>query len=1089
MNFHEHLQCKRSEVSTAFTKTIILLAVCLIVQNFSTAQELKIRRENTFGGLTDEMPEHSIIINSRYQLVVFGMRDCDTCGFDEFRLNTFSPQLNLVAHAVVPLTSRWFKAGGFIETIGNGSGNGYAMIGSVSSTEITDPSFDSDIQVASITSGGVLLWEKRFVVPGNEEGVGIQQLNDGGYLIVANVNENNSLTHNTTGKSQIWLAKLDFNGNMVWNKLLTDQHINKASDFKKAIDGHVILSGSTKDEVAFGDNGSRGDALLMKITPQGSIVWEKYIGGNADDEQFEKISLDDAGHIFAAGYSRSTNFSGQPARGGTDGWIARVSAGGVVTMSRLYGGSGDDQFNSIAIARAGFVAAGGSTLSRDGDVMGNTHGYTIWAMKMSNTYNAIHGFFGHSADDPAFIEDITLDPDYNVYCVATSGAGNVFIKNPRGTSDGWLFTLGDPNEVRATIYLDINNNGRRDWDDVYFNEGKLEVTDGKTTEYFTSSKGPFISFVDTGTFTFRFIPDKPNYIVSPSAKTYSYNSSAGRLDSFAIRLTPRTLLPDLAVKITPLTIARPGFEADYMITVTNRGNEVANKPVITYIKDPRLTIINTNPAITSVNGDTLVWDLASRSIRDTLHVFFSARIAAPPLTEIGDRLLSQASVKFDMKDETPFNDTFALTEIVGGSFDPNDKAELHGGVFPVDLLTTDKLHYLIRFQNTGTDTAFNIVIRDTLHNTLDVLGFEMVTASHPFTMKIKDGRHAEWRFSNILLPDSNRNEKASHGFLAFSIRPKASLVVNDVITNRASIYFDYNLPIVTNSTSTRIVDLAAMIPDPIISGLRTNYCGNDALQTITITNTAQAKQATITVRLNGTHLQVDNNGKVSFEPAKLSAGAQNIEITFSSGNTQKKLVVNFTITAPIKPVVKLSTNTPVVDKPNTILQLSATASAGGTAALYTFAKDRAMLNLLQPESVSNTLALPAVSLNIGDNWIYVRMNSGDECVTSATALDSIKIIRTAVTAIVDVEYPNSTIIAYPTPFSNNLTIQGLQAASFYSIQILDGSGRIVVTRELKNQTSCHFQNLSLRHGTYYLKLYDSKRKRMIGMMKLLKLAD
>ncbi|RYY31477.1 MAG: T9SS type A sorting domain-containing protein [Chitinophagaceae bacterium] len=1087
MSFHAHLQCKRSRFNIALNKAITLLAVCLIVQSISTAQELKIRRENAFGGLTDEMPEHSIIINSRYQLVVFGMRDCDTCGFDEFRLNTFSPQLNLVGHAVVPLTSRWFKAGSFIESIGNGFGNGYAMIGSVSSTEITDPSFDSDIQVASITAGGVLLWEKRFVVPGNEEGVGIQQLNDGGYLIVANVNENNSLTQNTTGKSQIWLAKLDFNGNMVWNKLLTDQHNNKASDFKKAIDGHVILSGSTTDEVAFGDNGSRGDALLMKITPQGSIVWEKYIGGNADDEQFEKISLDDAGNIFAAGYSRSTNFSGQPARGGTDGWIARVSAGGVVTMSRLYGGSGDDHFNSIAIARAGFVAAGGSTLSRDGDVMGNTHGYTIWAMKMSNTNNTTHGFFGHSADDPAFIEDITLDPDYNVYCVATSGVGNVFIKNPRGNSDGWLFTLGDPNEVRATVYVDVNNNGRRDWDDVYFNEGKLEVTDGNTTEYFTSSKGPFISFVDTGTFTFKFIPDKPNYIVSPSAKTYSYNSSAGRLDSFAIRLTPRTLLPDLAVKITPLTIARPGFEADYMITVTNRGNEVANKPVITYIKDPRLTILTSNPAVTSVNGDTLVWDLASRSIRDTLHVFFTARIAAPPLTEIGDRLLSQASVKFDMKDETPFNDTFALTEIVGGSFDPNDKAELHGGVFPVDLLTTDKLHYLIRFQNTGTDTAFNIVIRDTLDHALDVSGFEMVAASHPYTMKIKDGRHVEWRFNNVLLPDSNRNEKASHGFLAFSIKPKASLKIDDVITNKASIYFDYNLPIVTNITSTRIVDLAALLPEPALSGLKTNYCGNESAQTITITNIVAAHPATITVKINGTAVNVDNSGKFLFEPAKLNAGNQNIEITFSNGSIKKKLALNFTITTPIKPVVKLNTNTTVVDKNTTILQLTATASAAGNAALYSFAKDRAMLNMLQPESSSNILALPAVSLNVGDNWIYVQMTSADDCVTSATAIDSVKIIRTAVTAIVDVDYPNTTITAYPMPFSSNLMIQGLQRASSYSIQLIDATGRIVVTQEVQNQTTCQFRNLNVRHGTYYIRLYDRKTKRLIGTMNVVKL--
>src|SRR5688500_6845530 len=99
--------------------------------------------------------------------------------------------------------------------------------------------------------------------------------------------------------------------------------------------------------------------------------------------------------------------------------------------------------------------------------------------------------------------------------------------------------------------------------------------------------------------------------------------------------------------------------------------------------------------------------------------------------------------------------------------------------------------YRIRFQNTGTDTAFRVVIRDTLHEILDWNSLRMIDASHPYSLLAKNGRILEWKFSNIILPDSNTNEKASHGYILFSIRPKSTLNAGDQISNRASIYFDF----------------------------------------------------------------------------------------------------------------------------------------------------------------------------------------------------------------------------------------------------------------------------------------------------------
>ncbi|MCC6727115.1 MAG: hypothetical protein IT258_21610 [Saprospiraceae bacterium] len=135
-----------------------------------------------------------------------------------------------------------------------------------------------------------------------------------------------------------------------------------------------------------------------------------------------------------------------------------------------------------------------------------------------------------------------------------------------------------------------------------------------------------------------------------------------------------------------------------------------------------------------------------------------------------------------------------------GSYDPNDKTGFPLGYGDKHYIErgTD-LQYLIRFQNTGTDTAFNIVVRDTITNLLDLTTLRPGTSSHPYNLEIKDGNILEFRFNQIMLPDSFINEPGSHGYLNFSISPKQNLPLGSIINNSAAIYFDFNTPVITNT--------------------------------------------------------------------------------------------------------------------------------------------------------------------------------------------------------------------------------------------------------------------------------------------------
>ncbi len=135
------------------------------------------------------------------------------------------------------------------------------------------------------------------------------------------------------------------------------------------------------------------------------------------------------------------------------------------------------------------------------------------------------------------------------------------------------------------------------------------------------------------------------------------------------------------------------------------------------------------------------------------------------------------------------------------SYDPNDKQGFPLGFGDEHVIRPGgELEYLIRFQNTGTDTAFTIVIRDTLSPWLDPASVRPGASSHPCTWALSGQGVLRFTFSNILLPDSNINLAASQGFVSFKINQRQDVPPGAKIFNTADIYFDFNEAVTTNQT-------------------------------------------------------------------------------------------------------------------------------------------------------------------------------------------------------------------------------------------------------------------------------------------------
>ncbi len=147
------------------------------------------------------------------------------------------------------------------------------------------------------------------------------------------------------------------------------------------------------------------------------------------------------------------------------------------------------------------------------------------------------------------------------------------------------------------------------------------------------------------------------------------------------------------------------------------------------------------------------------------------------------------------------------TDSVRCSYDPNDKkVEPIGDFFDHTSLLSDPLKYTIRFENEGNYMAFDIIILDTLDARLDPSTFELLASSHEVETTISPEGIVKFVFSHINLPARSGDEVNSQGFVSFTIKPDSTLTSDQSIFNKAGIYFDFNLPIQTNTTVWNLTD-------------------------------------------------------------------------------------------------------------------------------------------------------------------------------------------------------------------------------------------------------------------------------------------
>ncbi len=364
--------------------------------------------------------------------------------------------------------------------------------------------------------------------------------------------------------------------------------------------------------------------------------------------------------------------------------------------------------------------------------------------------------------------------------------------------------LANFNIISGNILFDFNNDGCTT-DDYAAENILVQTTNGVETHIsITDEEGNFSFFVDEGVYTTSIISESlPVEFQGVPESVESTFTGLGNEEMIDFCVEAIEVVNDIAITVIPLQEPRPGFDALYVISYSNVGTTVESGTITMNFDEEILFYENSSLPPFVIDATFIEWEYDELLPFETRSFEVGFEVFTPPTVQDGNILVSEVEITTSIEDINPDNNVFVLDEVVVNSFDPNDKQVLQGERI-IEEEVGDYLDYVIRFQNTGTADAINVIVTDVLSDNLNWNTLRILSSSDDYRVEITNGNEVSFIFENINLPPEEEDEEGSNGHIAFQIRSNDDLILGDAIENTANIFFDFNAPIITNTVTTTV---------------------------------------------------------------------------------------------------------------------------------------------------------------------------------------------------------------------------------------------------------------------------------------------
>ena len=432
------------------------------------AQNYQLEWQQCFGGSEEDLARNIIAYNGIYYIVGGTSSSDGDVSFNNGTTDAWIIKIDTIGNILWEKTyggshGEWFTR--MIPT----SNNMFYLIGSTASSD-GDISFDPypdsrDIWVVKIDSSGNILWDK-VIGGGMIDAIESATItNDGGVAIFGWTGSQNGDVSVNYGLYDMWLAKLNSNGEIEWNKSFGTDDFDYGRTIIQTSDSGFLVGGTS----TIGNGGNltcepfnyNAEAILLKLDSFGNIEWQQCYGGSSHDGFMNFVELNDGYLLLGYGESQDGNLTGSGWHGESDIWVIRVDNGGDIIWQKCYGGSRFEFSKNIFVTNDGAIYIFGNTESNNGDVSGNhtlsEFDADIWMLKLNNEgellYQQCFGGVGNETIEFGVVEKSDNDfvlaaqtdygPSFDVSC--TPHGGNTV------DNDYWVFEIKDCDYYGAAV--------------------------------------------------------------------------------------------------------------------------------------------------------------------------------------------------------------------------------------------------------------------------------------------------------------------------------------------------------------------------------------------------------------------------------------------------------------------------------------------------------------------------------------------------------------------------------------------------------------------------------------------------------------
>lgn len=757
---------------------------------------------------------------------------------------------------------------------------GYLLVGS---TDNTNGNGEDDIYLIKIDDSGNQLWAKPYGTAGDDIGRSAVETTDG-YLIIG------TATNPDNNSKDIYLLKVDFNGNEQWSKFIGDALFDEGYDIAALSDGNFGIIGNI-------DTGE--DVLLSKIDADGEEIWSTSFGGALEDFAYD-LHVTENGDLVIVGET-GVSFDN------SDAFLARYSTDGDEIWNRIVGrNSLLDQAAGVApTADGGFVVVGsnGPFISAVNDMT------LIKASANGSVYTNI--IKGQVVIDENMMCDFTPgEPGLRDWIVKAESADKTFF----GTSDtdGNYEMTVDTGEYILSIFLkndywsscigtyNLNLFGQYDTLTRHFpmqveEECPLLEVDLSTPVVQNCSNMAYtVSYCNTGTLgeadpSVHIILDSDLEIVSSPLPYTSMDSlHIFELDSIGLDtcgsfffiassdcdgqeteayFASAHIFPD-SICIEPMgwdtaSVTVNGVcETDSVrFIIKNEGNgDMNNVLEFIIIEDHVMSLEGPQQFQLEAEQQTTI----AKEANGTTYRIIAEQSPGhpgnsyPTVAVEGCTTGSTFSTGFTTELQEDENDPFISIDVQESISSITDYTFLRG--YPKGYLENGEnqipantsLEYHIYFENSGTDTIERLVIRDTLPTSLELGTVVPGASSHPYEFEAYSNGVLKFTFNDLAL--SPNGGTASAGFVKFKISQKPNNLPGTLIPNSAVVFLGFDSPVNT-ATYTHVVAgddlldfLITDVEEPFLTGLQINTYPNPFTSSIQFEVEGQDfKEMTVTV--------------------------------------------------------------------------------------------------------------------------------------------------------------------------------------------------------------------------------------------------